>query len=86
MNHQKGSFAPAYELAGDRFVIRGFDRAPAFTSFLPGIAGRLGIPLWAYTVNRAELLIPGPRTFAGVEKLAAVLHPPVILDAPAAKP
>lgn len=40
----------------------------------------------AYTVNRAELLIPGPRTFAGVEKLAAVLHPPVILDAPAAKP
>lgn len=40
----------------------------------------------AYTVNRAELLIPGPRTFAGVEKLAAVLHPSVALDAPAAKP
>jgi iron complex transport system substrate-binding protein len=29
----------------------------------------------AYTVSRAELLIPGPRTFAGVEKLAALLHP-----------
>lgn len=56
MNHQKGSFASAYELAGDRFVIRGFDRAPAFTSFLPGIAGRLGIPLWAYTVNRGQCI------------------------------
>ena len=30
----------------------------------------------AFTVVRAELLIPGPRTVAGVEKLAAVLHPP----------
>ena len=29
----------------------------------------------AFTVVRAELLIPGPRTIAGVEKLAAVLHP-----------
>ena len=30
----------------------------------------------AFAVVRAELLIPGPRTIAGVEKLAAVLHPP----------
>lgn len=29
----------------------------------------------AFAVVRAELLIPGPRTIAGVEKLAAVLHP-----------
>lgn len=29
----------------------------------------------AFTVVRAELLIPGPRTIAGVEKLAVVLHP-----------
>lgn len=29
----------------------------------------------AFTVIRAELLIPGPRTIAGVEKLAALLHP-----------
>lgn len=29
----------------------------------------------AFTVVRAELLIPGPRTIAGVEKLAALLHP-----------
>lgn len=31
----------------------------------------------AVTVNRAELLIPGPRTVAGVEHLAAIFHPGV---------
>lgn len=30
----------------------------------------------AYTVSRAELLIPGPRTIDGIEHLAALLHPP----------
>lgn len=29
----------------------------------------------AYTVSRAELLIPGPRTVDGIEQLAALLHP-----------
>ncbi|WP_395710727.1 ABC transporter substrate-binding protein [Reyranella sp.] len=29
----------------------------------------------AHAVSRAELLIPGPRTIDGVEKLAALLHP-----------
>jgi iron complex transport system substrate-binding protein len=28
-----------------------------------------------HTVSRAELLIPGPRTFDGIEKLAALFHP-----------
>ncbi len=28
----------------------------------------------AFTVSRAELLIPGPRTIAGIEKMAALLH------------
>jgi iron complex transport system substrate-binding protein len=28
-----------------------------------------------YAVSRAELLIPGPRTIAGVEHLAAIFHP-----------
>ncbi|MBV8924798.1 MAG: ABC transporter substrate-binding protein [Bradyrhizobium sp.] len=28
-----------------------------------------------YAVNRAELLIPGPRTISGIEHLAAILHP-----------
>jgi iron complex transport system substrate-binding protein len=29
----------------------------------------------AYTANRVELLIPGPRTIDGIEHLAALLHP-----------
>ena len=29
----------------------------------------------AYAVNRAELLIPGPRTMDGIEHLAAIFHP-----------
>jgi cobalamin transport system substrate-binding protein len=29
----------------------------------------------AHTVRRAELLIPGPRTIDGIERLAALLHP-----------
>jgi iron complex transport system substrate-binding protein len=29
----------------------------------------------AYAVSRAELLIPGPRTIAGIEQLAALFHP-----------
>jgi iron complex transport system substrate-binding protein len=31
----------------------------------------------ARTVVRAELLIPGPRTFDGIEHLAAIFHPEV---------
>ncbi len=31
----------------------------------------------AFAVNRAELLIPGPRTVAGMEHLAAIFHPMV---------
>ena len=34
----------------------------------------------AYTVSRAELLIPGPRTIDGIEHLAALLHPPAPLQ------
>ena len=29
----------------------------------------------AFAVNRTEFLIPGPRTFDGIERLAARLHP-----------
>jgi hypothetical protein len=39
-----------------RFVIEDYDRAPAFASFLPGLAGPLGIPLWAFYVNRGQAI------------------------------
>jgi hypothetical protein len=37
-----------------RYVIDDFHRRPPFASFLPGIAGPLGIPLWAFYVNRGQ--------------------------------
>lgn len=46
---------PRYSLEKDGgFVIRNDRRATPFSSFLPGIAGPLGIPLWAFYVNRGQ--------------------------------
>lgn len=37
-----------------RYVIRNYHQQPAFASFLPGIAGMMGIPLWVFYVNRGQ--------------------------------
>lgn len=42
--------------AQNRFVIEDYDALPPFASFLPGIAGPLGIPLWAFYVNRGQAI------------------------------
>ncbi|KGP73278.1 hypothetical protein [Pontibacillus yanchengensis] len=36
------------------FVIENFDKAKTFSSFLPGIAGVKGIPMWTFYVNRGQ--------------------------------
>jgi len=36
------------------FVVEGYNWAAPFSSFLPGIAGKWGIPVWCYYVNRAQ--------------------------------
>jgi hypothetical protein len=47
--------APHYALEADgAFRIDGYDFAPGFCSFLPGIAGPDGAPLWCLYVNRAQ--------------------------------
>ena len=38
----------------DRYVLEDYQRRPPLSSFLPGIAGKTGIPLWAFYVNRAQ--------------------------------
>ncbi len=46
-----------YELGSDgAYIVHGYNRAPAFSSFLSGIAGPWGIPAWAYYVNRGQAL------------------------------
>ncbi len=39
-----------------RFVIEDFATRPPFASFLPGIAGPLGIPLWVFYTNRGQAI------------------------------
>jgi hypothetical protein len=36
------------------FTIADYNNAPAFASFLPGVAGRFGIPMWSFYVNRGQ--------------------------------
>ena len=39
-----------------QFIIEDFQRAHPFASFLPGIAGSMGIPLWVFYVNRGQAI------------------------------
>lgn len=38
----------------NRFVIENYNWAIPFSNFFPGIAGKWGIPLWLYYINRAQ--------------------------------
>ena len=40
-----------YRLEGKTFVIDDYDRLPAFSSFIPGLAGVKGIPMWTFYTN-----------------------------------
>lgn len=54
-NSLKGDNSMAnYQLIGDAYKIEDFDKLPAFSSFLPGLAGVKGIPLWVYYTNRGQ--------------------------------
>ncbi len=43
-----------FYLEGNTYVIKNYDRLPPFSSFLPGLAGIKGIPLWVYYTNRGQ--------------------------------
>ncbi|MFC5774954.1 cellobiose phosphorylase [Ectobacillus antri] len=57
-----------------RFVIENFDQANTFSSFLPGIAGVKGVPMWTFYVNRGQ----GICSFGVKDK-----HSPIMEFAPA---
>jgi len=44
----------AYSYNDNQFVIKDFDKAKTFSSFLPGIAGIKGIPIWSFYTNRGQ--------------------------------
>lgn len=43
-----------YYFKNNEFVIENFEKKKTFSSFLPGLAGKRGIPLWAFYVNRGQ--------------------------------
>lgn len=60
-----------YKLAeSGEFVLENFNKAKAFSSFFPGIAGLDGIPLWAFYVNRGQCV----SSFGTKDKDGAILE------------
>lgn len=49
-----GGCMEQYRLQGETYVIENFDKLPAFSSFLPGLAGIKGIPIWVFYTNRGQ--------------------------------
>ncbi len=43
-----------YYFDKEKFVIENYLEKSAFSNFLPGVAGKKGIPLWAFYVNRGQ--------------------------------
>lgn len=43
-----------YYFKNNEFIVENFDKKKTFSSFLPGLAGKKGIPLWAFYVNRGQ--------------------------------
>jgi len=44
----------SYYFKDNQFVIENYDKQKTFSSFLPGIAGVKGIPIWAFYANRGQ--------------------------------
>ncbi len=43
-----------YKFSNDTFILNNFDKQKPFSSFLPGIAGEKGIPIWSFYTNRGQ--------------------------------
>ncbi len=56
--------------ADNRFVIRDYQQAPAFSSFLSGVAGPKGVPAWVYYNNRGQ----GVCSFGAKDKDHAIME------------
>ncbi len=53
----KNTIKPKYKLTQQgEFVIENYNFSKPFANFFPGIAGRYGIPIWAFYVNRGQAI------------------------------
>lgn len=59
-----------YYFKNGEFIIENFDVQKTFTSFLPSIAGKKGVPSWAFYVNRGQAM----SSFGVQDKNGAILE------------
>ena len=59
-----------YRFHDQTFIIEQYDKQKTFASFLPGLAGKRGIPLWAFYVNRGQ----GISSFGIRDKNGAIME------------
>lgn len=59
---------PVFDAAG-RFIMRAFDKFKPMSSFLPGVAGLWGVPMWAFYNNRGQAIA----TFGVQNKAGGIL-------------
>jgi len=45
-----------YQIKTKEFIFENYHKNKPFASFLPGIAGKTGVPMWTYYVNRGQLI------------------------------
>ena len=43
-----------YKFENKKFNIQNYNRQSPFSNFLPGVAGKMGIPLWVFYLNRGQ--------------------------------
>lgn len=46
----------SYRLENETFVIENYDKKAPFCSFLPGLTGEKGVPIWSFYVNRGQAI------------------------------
>ena len=57
MNKKASKLKPKYHLNQQgQFVIENYNYAKPFANFFPGIAGKYGIPMWVFYVNRGQCI------------------------------
>ena len=59
-----------YYFKNGEFIIENYDKQRVFSSFLPAIAGKKGISLWAFYVNRGQIM----SSFGVKDKNGAILE------------
>src|SRR5882724_6768753 len=56
MTTNRRNKSPNFSLQDNTFVIQNYNQTRPFSSFLPGIAGQFGKPMWVFYVNRGQCI------------------------------